>query len=152
MLSDRGEGLGDRGGVGDRGGPRNILVRPGVIARGGQLTITVDGCRNGGAASSNAFRTTTLTPVRGANDTSRAHATVHHDARPGTYEVRVNCDGRTLTRPRAFTVIGGVRGGLGGSTSDGATPTDMAIGGGLVGAALLGGGVFWMRRRAEKRY
>ncbi|MEU9332838.1 hypothetical protein AB0D49_06665 [Streptomyces sp. NPDC048290] len=154
-MSDRGD-LTDRGGLGDRPGqgaaPRNIVAMPGVIARGGQLTITVDGCRNGGTASSHAFRMTTLNPVRGAHDTSRAHATVHRDARPGRYDIRVNCDGRTLTRPAAFTVIGGVRGGVGGATTSGATPTDMAIGGGLVGAALLGGGVFWMRRRAERRY
>ena len=45
----------------------------------------------------------------------------------------------------------GVRGGLGGSTSTGATPTDMAIGGGLIAVAVVGGAVFWMRRRAEKR-
>jgi len=50
-----------------------------------------------------------------------------------------------------FTVIGGVRGGLGGSSSTGATPADLAIGGGLVAAALVGGGVFWMRRRSENR-
>jgi LPXTG-motif cell wall-anchored protein len=48
-------------------------------------------------------------------------------------------------------VIGGVRGGLGGSSATGATPTDMAIGGGLVAAAVIGGGVFLMRRRAERR-
>ncbi|WP_245702621.1 LPXTG cell wall anchor domain-containing protein, partial [Streptomyces aurantiacus] len=29
--------------------------------------------------------------------------------------------------------------------------TDMAIGGGLVGLALVGGGVFWMRRRSENK-
>ncbi|MFE2045611.1 hypothetical protein ACFXAZ_32785 [Streptomyces sp. NPDC059477] len=163
-LADRGglggDGLGDRGEVSDRGGlgdrrdrgPSNIVARPQVIARGGQLTITVDGCRNGGTASSRAFRPTTLTPTRGAAEPARGRATVHRDARPGNYDIHVNCDGATLTRPRAFTVIGGVRGGLGGSSTNGATPTDMAIGGGLVGAALLGGGVFWMRRRAEKRF
>ncbi|MFJ4681739.1 hypothetical protein ACIQNG_09130 [Streptomyces sp. NPDC091377] len=151
--NDQNFGQGNNNHDGGRGGgnPSNILAVPHVIARGGQLTITVDGCRNGGTATSHAFRPTTLTPLRGALDTSRGHASVHHDARPGSFDISVNCDGRHLTRPAAFTVIGGVRGGIGGSSSSGATPTDMAIGGGLVAAALVGGGVFWMRRRAEKQ-
>ncbi|GAB2853091.1 hypothetical protein GCM10027074_20040 [Streptomyces deserti] len=143
---------GNAGGNGNHAvGPSNIVALPSVIARGGQLTITVDGCRQGGTATSNAFPRTTLTPIRGANDTAKGTATIHADARPGTYDITVNCSGRTLTRPAAFTVIGGVRGGLGGSSSSGATPTDMAIGGSLVAVAVIGGGVFWMRRRAEKR-
>ncbi|MGW1028768.1 hypothetical protein ACWD4J_34650 [Streptomyces sp. NPDC002577] len=40
----------------------------------------------------------------------------------------------------------GVRAGLGGSLS-GATAPDMAIGGGMVAAAVASGGVFWLRRR-----
>ncbi|MFJ5259923.1 hypothetical protein ACIQAC_05540 [Streptomyces sp. NPDC088387] len=131
--------------------PSNIVAMPSVIARGGQLTITVDGCRRGGTATSDAFRPTTLSPINGANETSKGTATVDTNARAGSFDITVNCDGRTLTRPAAFTVIGGVRGGIGGSTSSGATPTDMAIGGGLVAAAVVGGGVFWMRRRAERR-
>ncbi|MFC8147451.1 hypothetical protein ACFUKV_37785 [Streptomyces paradoxus] len=192
--------------------PSNIVVLPSVIARGGQLTITVDGCRNGGTATSNAFAPTRLSPAHHAgrgneggrggngdeggrggngdeggrggngdeggrggngnepgrggngnepgrgdagrgdagNGTARGTATVNSNARPGPYDVTVTCDGRTLTKPQAFTVIGGVRGGIGGSTTTGATPTDMAIGGGLVAAAVVGGGVFWMRRRAER--
>jgi hypothetical protein len=131
--------------------PSNIVALPSVIARGGQLTITVDGCPAGGTATSDAFRSTTLTPIHGANQTAKGTATVSNNARPGSHSITVNCNGRTLTNPTAFTVIGGVRGGLGGSSSSGATPTDMAIGGGLVAAAVIGGGVFWMRRRAEKR-
>ncbi|GKQ39739.1 hypothetical protein [Streptomyces sp. A012304] len=131
--------------------PSNIVALPSVIARGGQLTVTVDGCPRGGTMSSDAFPTTTLTPISGAHHTSRGTATVSNNATPGTHSITVRCDGRTLTNPAAFTVIGGVRGGLGGSTSSGATPTDIAIGGGLVAAAVIGGGVFWMRRRAERR-
>ncbi|GAA2253056.1 hypothetical protein GCM10010415_11300 [Streptomyces atrovirens] len=131
--------------------PSNIVALPSVIARGGQLTITVDGCPNGGTATSNAFPRTNLTPISGANDTSKGTATVDADARPGSYDITVHCSGRSLTRPAAFTVIGGVRGGIGGSSTSGATPTDMAIGGALVAAAVAGSGVFWMRRRAEKR-
>jgi hypothetical protein len=153
--------------------PSNIVVLPSVIARGGQLTITVDGCRNGGTATSNAFAPTRLSPARdggkgnegdrggaGNNEagrgtagdaTARGTATINSNARPGSYDITVTCNGRTLTKPQAFTVIGGVRGGIGGSSTTGATPTDMAIGGGLVAAAVVGGGVFWMRRRAERR-
>ncbi|MEU4658891.1 hypothetical protein AB0G32_34005 [Streptomyces sp. NPDC023723] len=131
--------------------PSNIVALPSVIARGGQMTVTVDGCRDGGTMTSRAFPTTHLTPVRGANETSKGVATINSDARPGSYDITVNCSGRTLTRPAAFTVIGGVRGGVGGSNSSGATPTDIAIGGGLVAAAVAGGGLFWMRRRAERR-
>ncbi|MFJ9038926.1 hypothetical protein ACIRF8_20315 [Streptomyces sp. NPDC102406] len=46
--------------------------------------------------------------------------------------------------PQKGAEVGGVRG-------TGATPADMAIGGVLVASSLVGGGVFWMRRRAEGR-
>ncbi|GAA4008326.1 MULTISPECIES: hypothetical protein [Streptomyces] len=132
-------------------GPSNIVALPSVIARGGQLTVTVDNCPTGGTMTSDAFPSTTLTPVHGANQTAKGTATINNNARPGSHSITVNCNGRTLTNPAAFTVIGGVQGGIGGSTSTGATPTDIAIGGGLVAAAVVGGGVFWMRRRSEKR-
>ncbi|MFD8231355.1 hypothetical protein ACFV20_05605 [Streptomyces sp. NPDC059696] len=145
--------------------PSNITALPSVIAPGGQLTITVDGCRNGGTATSNAFSPTQLSPVGGGgggkgnegdrggsgSGTARGTAVINSNARPGPYDITVDCNGRRMTKPQAFTVIGGVRGGIGGSSTTGATPTDMAIGGGLVAAALVGGGVFWMRRRAERR-
>ncbi|GAA2458154.1 hypothetical protein [Streptomyces glaucus] len=131
--------------------PSNIVALPSVIARGGQLTVTVDGCRNGGTATSNAFPATRLTPLHGASETARGTATINANARPGAYDITVTCDGRTLTRPAAFTVLGGVRGGVGGGTVSGATPADIAIGGGLVAAAVAGGGLFWMRRRAERQ-
>lgn len=131
-------------------GPSNIVALPSVIARGGQLTITVDNCPHGGTATSDAFRPTHLRPVHGSN-TARGTATVDRHAKPGPHSITVVCDSRSLTNTAAFSVIGGVRGGLGGSSSTGATPTDMAIGGGLIAVAIVGGGVFWMRRRAEKR-
>ncbi|MET9256155.1 hypothetical protein ACGFZL_11285 [Streptomyces sp. NPDC048182] len=137
---------------GDHNTPSNIVALPSVVSRGGQMTVTVDGCPQGGTMTSEAFRTTGLTPVRGAGETSRGTAMIDERARPGSYDITVNCSGRRLTRPAAFTVIGGVRGGVGGASSSGATPTDIAIGGGLVAAAVAGGGLFWMRRRAERRY
>ena len=133
--------------------PSNIVALPSVIARGGQLTVTVDGssCTMAGSTvSSSVFPTTPLKTVSG--NTSSATVTIDSNASPGSYDITAKCgEGKSLTRPAAFTVIGGVRGGLGGSSSTGATPTDMAIGGGLVAAAVVGGGVFWMRRRSEKR-
>ncbi|MFJ8105941.1 hypothetical protein [Streptomyces sp. NPDC096132] len=132
--------------------PINIVVLPSVIARGGQITVTIDGCPGGGTMTSDAFGTATLSSFGGGgNQSARGTATISGNARPGTYDLTVNCSGRTLVSPRAFTVLGGVRGGLGGGSSSGATPTDIAIGGGLVAAAVAGGGVFWMRRRAERR-
>jgi hypothetical protein len=131
-------------------GPSNIVALPSAIARGGQLTITVDNCPTGGTATSDAFPSTPLTRVQNTN-MAKGTATVNHNATPGSHSITVNCNGRTLTNSNAFTVIGGVMGGVGGSSSTGATPTDMAIGGGLVAAAVIGGGVFWLRRRSEKR-
>ncbi|MGK5698339.1 hypothetical protein ACSNOJ_36615, partial [Streptomyces sp. URMC 128] len=86
-------------------------------------TITVDDCRHGGTATSNAFTTpATLSPVSGAKGTARGTATIRNNARPGPYDITVTCNGRSLTKPQAFTVIGGVRGGIGGSSTTGATP------------------------------
>ncbi|NEB77948.1 hypothetical protein G3I40_22410 [Streptomyces sp. SID14478] len=133
--------------------PTNIQAMPSVIPRGGQLTVTVDGtkCQSGGTATSDAFGTANFSAVPGGS-TASATATVHDNANPGAHDITVNCQGASLTRPAAFTVIhGGVRGGLGGASETGATPTDMAIGGALVASALIGGGVFWMRRRAESK-
>jgi len=129
----------------------NLVALPSVIARGGELTITVDGCGSGVAtATSDAFSPTVLRRVDSSN-TSRGTATVNNNASTGSHSITVTCNGQTLTNPAAYTVIGGVRGGLGGGSTTGATPTDMAIGGGLVAAAVVGGGLFWMRRRSEKR-
>jgi hypothetical protein len=125
-----------------------------VIARGGQLTVTVDGCFSGGnaiATSPGFERPANLSLLGGSGTTSSGTARISRSATPGSYSITVRCsNGSSLTRDSAYTVIGGVRGGLGGSSSAGATPTDMAIGGGLVAAAVVGGGVFWMRRRTER--
>ncbi|MFS8197720.1 hypothetical protein ACLVWQ_03440 [Streptomyces sp. CWNU-52B] len=130
----------------------NIVAMPSAIARGGQLTVTVDGCPSGGTMTSRAFPQAYLSPIKNHSETSKGTATVNSSATPGAYDITVHCHGRpALSKSAAFTVIGGVRGGLGGSSSIGATSTDMAIGGGLVGLALVGGGVFWMRRRSESR-
>ncbi|WP_409467956.1 hypothetical protein [Streptomyces sp. HC307] len=121
-----------------------------MISRGGQLAVTVNDCPTGGTITSPAFPTTRL-PVSAAGGALRAIAIINSNARPGRYDITVNCSGRVLTRPGAFTVLGGVRGGIGGSSSVGATPTDMAIGGGMVASAVLGGGLLWVRRRSEQQ-
>ncbi|MER5306096.1 hypothetical protein ABT039_42460 [Streptomyces lasiicapitis] len=134
--------------------PSNIVAMPSVIARGGQLTVTVDGssCSSPGSyVESPAFPRTNLHTIPGGS-TASATVKVNHNAHPGAYDITAMCGGKPLTRPHAFTVIhGGVRGGIGGSTTSGATRTDMAIGGALVAAAVVGGGVFWMRRRSESK-
>jgi hypothetical protein len=108
--------------------PSNVVALPNVIARGGQLTITVNNCTGNATASSDAFRTIRLRT--GANNLATGRATVNRNAATGSHSIHVVW--------------------LGGSSSAGATPTDMAIGGGLVALAVIGGGVFWMRRRSEK--
>ncbi|MFF2850942.1 hypothetical protein ACFVT5_32100 [Streptomyces sp. NPDC058001] len=131
----------------------NIVATPNVVPQGGQLAVTVEGggCDNG-TVESPAFQRTRLSGTgRLGNNIATATVTIDRDARAGSHEITADCNGRRLTRPNAFTVVGGVRGGIGGSTETGATRTDMAIGGGLVAAAALGGGVFWMRRRADNR-
>ncbi|MFB7595361.1 hypothetical protein [Streptomyces sp. NPDC056160] len=150
QCSGPGSGPGEEPGDGPAG-LRNISVLPSTIARGGQLTITVEGCRTGGAATSRAFATAPLHPSDGSGGTVRAVVTVRQDARPGTYDITVDCAGRTLTRPAAFTVVGGVRAGLGAAAATGATKADTVIGTGLLVAGVVGGGIFWTRRRAGKR-
>ncbi|GAA2299954.1 hypothetical protein OKJ48_20650 [Streptomyces kunmingensis] len=134
-------------------GPSTITAGPGAVPRGGQLTVTVDGatCRSGGTATSDAFGTADFRAVPGGG-AAKATATVHGAAGPGAHDISVHCQGATVTRPAAFTVVhGGVRGGLGGTREPRASSTDTVIGGVLVASSLIGGGVFWLRRRAENK-
>ncbi|AKJ09187.1 hypothetical protein ABB07_03855 [Streptomyces incarnatus] len=147
-FADSQDDFGGGGGGGGDDGPRNVVARPGVLPAGGRLAVSVDGC-HGGTMSSPVFRTTQFNAFQ--DDTARGTIKVDRDARPGRYEIRIRCEGRTLVRPAAFTVLGGVQGGVGGGRSSGATPVDMAIGAGLVTLAVVGGGAFWLRRRNEKR-
>jgi hypothetical protein len=120
-----------------------------VLPAGGRLTVGVEGCPDGGTMSSRAFPATGLDAS--GDGASRAGVRLGHDARPGRYDLTVRCDGTALVRPDAFTVLGGVHGGVGGSRSAGATPSDMAIGAALVSLSVVGGGTYWLRRRREKR-
>ncbi|MFI9803039.1 hypothetical protein ACIHEJ_01445 [Streptomyces sp. NPDC052301] len=153
-LGGLGDGSGPRDGPGNDFGGRDggvlpdIVVTPGVLPAGAGPTVTVNGCR-GGVMTSRGFRTAPLTPVR--DDLSRGVAVIDRGVRPGRYDHTVRCDGRALTHPAAFTVLGAVQGGLGGGSTTGATPADLAVGGGLVASAVVAGGVFRLRRRHEKR-
>ncbi|MDX2543602.1 hypothetical protein ACOT81_41480 [Streptomyces sp. WI04-05B] len=134
--------------------PSSVTAAPSVIAPGGQLVLTANGSAcmvQGSTISSNAFPTARFKSMGGNSATSTATVTVNSNATAGAYSVTTTCGNQRKTFTSVFTVIGGVQGGLGGSSSAGATPADMAIGGGLVAAALVGGGVFWMRRRSETR-
>ncbi|MGW0711287.1 hypothetical protein ACWD4G_35910 [Streptomyces sp. NPDC002643] len=133
--------------------PTSVTAQPNVIAAGGQLVLTVTGgdacAASGSTIRSDAFPETRLRSIDGRNATATVR--VNSNASTGAHRVITRCEGTDTTFRDVFTVVGGVRGGLGGSSASGATPTDIAIGGGLVAAAAIGGGVFWMRRRAENR-
>ncbi|CAM5397272.1 hypothetical protein SHIRM173S_09312 [Streptomyces hirsutus] len=79
------------------------------ISRGGQATNTVDGCPNGGHATSNAFPRTNLTSGHGSGGTANGTAPIYNDARAGSYDITAHCSGRNLTngRPRITEILGG---------------------------------------------
>ncbi|MDQ8705061.1 hypothetical protein RCO28_21565 [Streptomyces sp. LHD-70] len=132
-----------------------ITVSPTTTFRGGTVTVTVNAheCTRGSNnhVSSSAFRNTRLRPSGG--NMATATVRIKRNAHIGSHSVTATCGAAgSVTREGALTVIhGGAGGGLGGSTSTGATSTDVAIGGSLAGAALIGGGAFWLRRRGETR-
>ncbi|MDI3420034.1 hypothetical protein [Streptomyces luteolus] len=128
-----------------------ITVSPTTTFRGGSVSVMVNAheCRSGGHVSSSAFPNTRL---RWNGGVATANVRIKRNAHIGSHSVTATCGGSSVTREGALTVIhGGSQGGVGGSSSTGATSTDVAIGGSLVGAALIGGGVFWLRRRGETR-
>ncbi|MEV8588788.1 hypothetical protein [Streptomyces sp. NPDC051180] len=128
----------ERGGDGSNG----VTVSPFAVHQGAILTITVRGCA-GGTVTSNAFPTTTLPAA--VNGVSTATPRIFNNATPGQYNLAVQCNGRTLTQPFRVLAGQGAQGGLGGSMAP--SSTEMAIGGSLVAAAALGGGLFIARRR-----
>ncbi|MER5202305.1 hypothetical protein [Streptomyces sp. NPDC002825] len=128
----------------ERGGDNSngVTVSPFAVHQGALLTITVRGCA-GGTVTSNAFATATLPAA--VNGVSTVTVRIFNNATPGQYNLAVQCNGRTLTQ--SFRVIPGqgAAGGLGGSMAP--SSTEMAVGGSLVAAAALGGGLFIARRR-----
>lgn len=78
---------------------------------------------------------------------SRATARIHDDATPGRYNLAVKCSDNNRVETHQFEVLQGrgALGGLGGSI--GPSSTEMAVGGGLVASAAVGGSLFIARRR-----
>ncbi|WP_240135706.1 hypothetical protein [Streptomyces sp. MUM 178J] len=126
-------------------GPTNIRLNPSSVHQGSTMTIKVDGCRNGGTVTSNAFPRTHLSVNRDGRST--AVARIYNDATPGRYNLAVRCNDSSRVATERFTVLAGrgTSGGLGGSF--GPSSTEMALGSGLVATAALGGAVFIARRR-----
>ncbi|MGE9694754.1 hypothetical protein [Streptomyces sp. NRRL F-5630] len=134
----------------DSPGPQEIVVTPTSVPLGGRVTVVVRACA-GGTVDSPGFPSARLRPVDGG-DSATAAFTLGPAAVPGRYDVTAHCPGGELTRPAALTAFRGtVHGGVGGASAHRASPADMAVGGGLVVAAVLGGGVLWLRRRTEDR-
>ncbi|MFI6938112.1 hypothetical protein ACIBI4_02460 [Streptomyces sp. NPDC050418] len=129
-----------------------ISVDPTVAGRGAHVAvnITAHECKNGGTVYSNAIEHGSA-PLTGTSNGAHANVKVSHSASLGRHDVTVNCGGSSVTKPQALTVIGPAQGGTGGSFVSRATPTDIAIGTGLVTAAVAGGGVFWLRRRGDAK-
>ncbi|WP_418960442.1 hypothetical protein [Streptomyces tritici] len=130
---------------GNGGGPRDVTISPAAVHQGSTLTITVKGCTRGGTVTSNAFPQTNLSV--NPNGISTAIARVFNHATPGNYNLAVRCHDNPNVATRQFTVLEarGAMGGIGGSLTP--SSTEMAVGGSLVAAAALGGGLFIVRRR-----
>ncbi|MGW1496045.1 hypothetical protein OG905_05920 [Streptomyces sp. NBC_00322] len=142
---DVGQGGQSGRGQGGDGGVQVLSVSPEAVHQGGTLTITVRGCNRGGTVTSNAFPQTNLSQPR--NGISTASARVNDNAAPGQYNLAVRCNDSQNVATAQFTVLAarGAMGGLGGSV--GPSGTEMAIGGGLVATAAVGGSLFIVRRR-----
>ncbi|MER7171647.1 MULTISPECIES: hypothetical protein [Streptomyces] len=127
-----------------------ISVSPTHPARGSQVAVTVNAheCGSGGTITSTAFPQTHLNGTGGGG---HANPTIYSHASFGHHSVTATCGGQSVTKDLALTVVGPAHGGTGGSVTSGATSTDIAIGTGLVAAAVAGGGMFWLRRRGESK-
>ncbi|MEV4946802.1 hypothetical protein [Streptomyces sp. NPDC053755] len=126
-------------------GSSNVTVTPFAVHQGSTLTITVRGCSGGGTVSSAAFPTTTLSANH--DGVSSAVARIHNNAPLGQQTLTVRCNNNNRVFTQQFRVLAGqgAQGGIGGSLAP--SSTEMALGGSLVAAAALGGGLFIARRR-----
>ncbi|MGW0086633.1 hypothetical protein [Streptomyces sp. NPDC003393] len=118
----------------------------------GHDAVTAHPCRGGGRTAWRAF------DAMPTGTADRAAGTAGSVAAPGPHApavtpgVAVRCDGRAPAHPAVRTAAGRARDGADGTTTTGgATKADIAIGGGLMGAGALVGGLFWMRGRFGKR-
>ncbi|MEU7019125.1 hypothetical protein ABZ990_00515 [Streptomyces sp. NPDC046203] len=126
-------------------GPREVTVNPFDVHAGSTITITAKGCGHGGTVTSNAFPETNLSVNH--NGLSSAIARVYNNATPGSYHLAVRCHDNRETTSHPFRVLPGrgAEGGLGGVFTP--SDTEMAVGGGLVAVAAVGGGLFVLLRR-----
>lgn len=148
--------------------PGQVQLTPSTIAAGGSVEVRVDGCEGTtGSASSGAFVSeVALNGKDGGGNPLYGEATVEHDLEPGTYRVRVDCDGYNGPMG-SLEVIGGAQpsptapihagGGatakLAASEAEAAGPStsQTVLGGVLAGAAalLVTARVLRRRRRPE---
>lgn len=126
-------------------GPTNITVNPFEVHQGSTIEITTQGCSRGGVVTSNAFPRTELTANSAGLSTGRVR--IFDVATPGQYNLAIRCNDNARVATHQFGVLGGqgALGGLGGSI--GPSSTEMAVGGGLVAMAAVGGSLFFARRR-----
>ncbi|MEV6652988.1 hypothetical protein [Streptomyces sp. NPDC051219] len=133
------------GSSGGNGGPRNVTVNLRQVHQGSTIQVSASGCDRGGLVSSNdgAFPRAELS----AGSVGFATVRINDQTSPGRRTLSVRCNGDTRIANAQFTVLQGrgSQGGIGGSL--GPTSTEVGVGGGLVAAATLGGGVYVMRRR-----
>ncbi|MBT2406480.1 MULTISPECIES: hypothetical protein [unclassified Streptomyces] len=125
-------------------------VSPSSVAPGGRVSLNITGCgTKTGTASSRAFGSVRLTPGNLEASNLFGSATVFRDISPGSHPVTFECGGPGGERVTVSlnVISGAARGGMGGSVGS-MSPGQIALGGGLV-AAALGAGVWVMRRRAE---
>ncbi|MFD0366688.1 hypothetical protein [Streptomyces sp. NPDC127114] len=121
----------------------NVTVSPFAVHQGALLLVTTRDCA-AGTVSSAAFPSGTLS---GSNQGfSTVSVRIFNNATPGLHTLTATCvNGRKLTTQFRVLAGQGAEGGLGGSLAP--TSTEMAVGGSLVAAAALGGGLFIARRR-----
>lgn len=121
----------------------NVTVSPFAVHQGALLLVTTRDCA-AGTVSSAAFPSGTLS---GSNQGfSTVSVRIYNNATPGLHSLTATCtNGRKLTTQFRVLAGQGSQGGLGGSLAP--SSTEMAVGGSLVAAAALGGGLFIARRR-----
>ncbi|MFJ9941110.1 hypothetical protein [Streptomyces erythrochromogenes] len=124
-------------------------VSPTTVAPGGRVALNVAGCGTKEArVTSTAFNEVRLTPGNLEATNLFGNATVFSNASAGAHRVTFECGGpggQSVTVSLQVTP-GAARGGTGGSIGSMST-AQVAVGGTLAAAALVGG-VWVLRRRA----
>ncbi|MFC9817945.1 hypothetical protein ACFVJM_38520 [Streptomyces virginiae] len=127
----------------------SATVSPTTVAPGGRVALNVEGCGTKVArVTSTAFSEVRLSPGNLEATNLFGNATVFNNASPGTHRVLFECGGPGGERVTVSLQVtpGAARGGTGGSVGS-MSPAQIAVGGTLAVAALIGG-VWVLRRRA----